>query len=852
MAPPRVAVHVEQGWLGEFVEVPALQALATALMEAGVEIEHVADPSANSDGVVVATIASCRAHPDASHLTICEVDDGAARHQVVCGARNVTAGVKVAYARPGARVGKVTLAAKALRGVQSAGMLCGRQELGLPALEDGLWLLQTPLGNGASIAPLLLARRSLELGVTPNRADLLGHMGIAREVAAGSGQRLLPSKWRLHEAGPAVQTLCRVQIDEPERARRYVARVVRNVRLGPSPAWLAERLLAVGQRPINNVVDVTNYVMLELGTPLHAFDLRNLTPDDGGAGNALPIVKVRAAQQGERFETLDGTLRTLHEDDLVIADGKGPIALAGIMGGARSQVTQETSDVLIEAAVFAPESVRQTARRQGMRTEASHRFVRGVDAAMVARAAERAAQLLHEVAGGEVAKGNFDVQKKNVPDAEILLRLRRVEQILGIALSPETLVSLLEPLQIRCTRRTEAALIFAPPSFRPDLYREIDLIEEVARRHGLDQLPARLPAAGSLAEVPRARARAISRTGARARDALLAAGLVETVHFAFASDAMLAPFAAPAQKPVAIVNPLGEEQSLLRTTLLPALLGSVRRNLRRGAAGFKAFEVGAVFWQKTAEMRAATVDAHPKAALDRDLPQQFFHVACVMSGPREPGSLYAAQAPVTAADLKGVWEALSAAYDADAHVSVRAVVDGTLIGPFNPYAAAQLWLQVPGAPERLLGVIGQLDPAYLRREDIDEPVFALEVDVGRLEALPARRVQAPRPAKFPGTRRDVAVVAPVALPAESVRSFLAARAAQGLGSAVSVEVSIFDVYAGHHVPEGHVSLAFSLFYRSREGSLAEADVAPAFVALLSDVRQTFGVDVRDGSQAAAS
>jgi phenylalanyl-tRNA synthetase beta chain len=848
-------VHVEWSWLGEWLELPEADALARALIEAGVEVEHTADSRPHSAGVVVATIQSCVPHPSAERLRICQVDGGGALAQVVCGADNVREGLKVAWAPPGARVGAQALAAKAFRGVDSAGMLCSRAELGLPPLpvEQGLWLLETALENGAPIAPLLAARRVLELGVTPNRADLLGHLGVAREVAAGCGLRLLTPTWRLHEAGPPVETLCRVAVSEPEQARRYVGRVVRRVRVGPSPTWLAERLVAMGQRPINNVVDVTNYVMFELGSPLHAFDLRALAPEQGGGGGgALPTVRVRLAAHGERLDTLDGVSRALSSADLVVADGRGPIALAGVIGGQASQVGPDTTEVFLEGAVFAAAGIARTAKRHGLRTEASHRFARGVDPAAADRAVARAAQLLCDIAGGEVAKGHVDLHNKHEPREDIVLRFAQVKRLLGLELSPEAIVALLEPLQIRCTRRTEAALMFAPPSFRPDLEREVDLVEEIARRHGLDHVPTRLPSPMAVTGM-RARRRPEARTGARVRQALLAAGVSETVQFAFASEAALAPYQSDGRQAVTLRNPLGEEQRCLRTRLLPGLLQTLRRNARRGVASQQLFEVGPVFWRRAPgePAPAPSLRAGVTISLSDDrLPREASHVGCVLAGPRSADRLHAGDAGVDAADLVGLLELVGSAYDAEATLAVEPYAGGDAPAPFNPQAVAAVVLRAAGGEPQALGALGQLDPAFARAQGLPQPTYALELDLGPLEAL-APRPRRARPAdKFFGTRRDLAVVAPLALPAEALRSYLEAQAHRGLPPSVQVTASVFDVYRGAHVREGHVSLAFALAYRNPEANMTDEEVGPSFQRLLADVRQAFGVDVRDGSAGA--
>lgn len=845
-------VHVS--WLEEMVETPPRAELARLLGAAGVEVEGIDDPRSRCRGVKVARITEVAPHPDAQNLSVCTVDDGQALHTVVCGARNVVCDAHVAYAPVGARLGSIEIAAKTLRGVQSAGMLCSREELGLAAEEDGICILPSALAPGADIGLAMGLTDVFDLSITPNRPDLLSHLGIAREVAAGSGRRLKASKWRVIEKGPEIGTLARAIVEDNTGCRRYVGRVLRGIQIGPSPLWLRERLHAIGQRPINNVVDVTNYVMQEMGAPLHAFDLQALQIDMG-----MPTVRVRRAHAGEALTTLDGVERTLDADDLVVADGNGPVALAGIMGGQNSQVRPETTQILLEGAIFDAGSVRRTARRQGLRTEASLRFERGVDAGVVARAVDRCAQLLAEMMPAEIAKGSLDVQQKSEPSREVLLRFSRVERILGMPFAPEAIVALLEPLEVRCSRRTEAALVFGIPSFRPDLEREIDLIEEIARRHGYDRLPQRLP-------MPSASLASLSyqpRSGEAARVALLAQGASECVNFAFCRSEALQPFAPLGGTPVELLNPLGTDQRCLRTTLQIGLLASLSRNLRRGQNGARLFEIGTVFWQRPqaepakpgAGMEAPQGEDGAPVLSEKDarlaacnavLPHEEVHIGAVLHGPRHPQRFYDGQARLNFADAKGDLEALLEAYDPAARIVYRDIDTAIL----NPYARAQVVAERDDAQPVVLGWIGQLDPAYAQTQSLPTDVFALELSLTALQSVPRRRLLAKPLPKFPTTRRDLAVVAPVSLPAEQLRQFVVAHAGGALGPQVVDDVQLFDVYSGKGVADGMVSLAFAIRYMSHERTLTDAEVTPAFLAMLEQLKAAFGVEVRDGSSAA--
>lgn len=837
-------MRVHLPWLEEFVERPDTEALAAHFAQAGIEVEAIDDPRTRCAGVVVARVAEVAAHPSSDKLHVCKVDDGEQVHQVVCGAPNVKAGMVVAYAPVGARLGELQLSARTLRGVVSHGMLCAREELGLVPDGDGLMVLPEDLPLGSDVALACNLAEVLTLGITPNRSDLLGHQGLARELAASTHKRLKVAKWRLIEKGPDVSTQARALVDEPQGCRRYVGRVVHHVKVGPSPLWLRERLAAMGQRSVNNVVDVTNYVMFELNQPLHAYDLHKLQAHQG-----LPSVRVRRAQAGETLKTLDGVTRTLDESDLVIADGERPVGLAGVMGGANSEVDAGTTHVFLEAACFDPVWVRRMGRRHNLRSEASYRFERGTDVSTLARAIDRAAQLLGELAGGEAAKGLLDVAQRQEGPLELTLRLARVSKILGLQIAAEQVVGLLEPLEIRCVRRTDTALIFAVPTFRNDITREADLIEEVARRYGYANLPERLPvASGGERFRPSA-----ARLGERARAALLAAGLGECVTFAFAPAQAGVPWGREADEAVRLLNPLGEQQAFLRTSLVPGLLQVLRHNVRHGQKGGAAFEIGHVFARTPHAQGAAAKPAEPQvgataearaawlAYCDAQLPTQTARVGLVLSGPRHHGRWYEGGATYEMADVKGAIESLLEAYDVDCPL----VYAPCTLPALNPYASATLCLKLAEGPTPV-GTFGQLAPDQQKAEGLVHPTFVAELDLVALARAPKRRVMAQTLPKYPPTRRDVAFVGSRQVASEPVRAFLAAHAGGAMGPDVVAEVRLFDVYAGAQVGEDEVSLAFAITYQSRERTLLDAEVNEAFHAAVQKAAEAFGVTVRDG------
>ena len=585
-------MQVSLDWLGEFVELPATDTLVTQLTDAGIEVEEVLIPGEGISGVVVAKVESLEPHPDADKLRVCQVDDGSGElFQVVCGAPNVRAGMTVAYARVGAKLPEFKISKRKLRGVVSLGMLCGKSELGLEDEIDGLWDLPDGLELGTSVFEALAMQGSLALGLTPNRPDLLSHVGVAREVAAVTGAKLRSPNAIAVERGPATAQFVDVELHANEPCPRYAARYVRNVKVGTSPQWLKTRLEAVGLRAINNVVDVTNYVMMELGHPLHAFDAAKL---DSSSGKVE--LNIRYASEGEKLQTLDDSEYELRSDDLVIADASKAVALAGVMGGANSEVDENTTDVVLEVAYFEPRGVRRTARRLGIHTDSSHRFERGVDPNALVKVIDRAAQLIGELAGGECCKGVIDEGQRQFAETDVSVRYQQVERILGVYLAPETISHLLEPLGIRSVSKNEDSIRLSVPTFRPDVKREIDVIEEIARRYGFDQLEETLPSVGGRADVESF----VGRLDDELSRVLRASGFDECINYGFGSPGSFraSPIFGEDAEVVTVLNALGENYSGLRTSMIPGLLENVRLNRRRGAGSLRLFEIGHVFTRR--------------------------------------------------------------------------------------------------------------------------------------------------------------------------------------------------------------------------------------------------------------
>ena len=803
-------MRVPLRWLAEFVDVPAADSIAAALTQGGLEVESTLRLGPDLSGVRVGHVLARAQHPNADRLSLCRVDIGSGEPvEIVCGAPNVAAGQKVAVVSPGSKLpdGKKLEKAK-IRGVVSHGMICSAKELGIAEASDGILVLDASAKVGAPLGEVLATGDSvLEIALTPNRGDCASMLGIAREVRAHFGGALrLPPFLPDEEGEPAASTV-RVQIEDPDGCPRYCARLVRGVSVGPSPAWLAARLEAAGMRAINVVVDVTNLVLLEFGQPLHAFDAATLR---GG------VVHVRRARADEKIATLDGATRALQSEDLVIADAERAIAIAGVMGGAETEVGARTTDVLLESAHFEAVRVRRTARRLGLSSEASYRFEREIDRDGLRRAIDRAAHLLAELAGGSVAPGVVEATGR-APSAvaEIALDPERVNRLLGTHFDRAAIAALLARVDVVDVDAGSGPLLCRVPSWRNDLRRGVDLVEEVARIHGYDHLPTTLPIA-LLGPVAVSRGRSVVEG---ARNALCAAGFVECMTLPFASAADLDRIGLPEddarRRVVHLQNPLTDEESNLRSTLVPSLLAVARTNRSRQVERVRAFEVGRVF----------------AAVASDELPGETLHVAGVVM--RGEGGLWAAPTPPPLFfDAKGAVErlfedlGLAASFSADADE------------PFlHPGASAAIALD-----GRRVGVVGELHPETAARFEIDASCAIFALDLDAIAATSPAPVKYREVSRQPSVRRDLAVLLSRDEPARGVLDAIRGTAGPHL-----VAAEIFDRYEGTGVPEGRVSVAFRLVFQRPDRTLLDAEVARATERVVRMLADRFGGELRQGT-----
>lgn len=793
-------------WLLELCDLgtlPTVEEGARALTRGGLEIEGLTNLGAGFSGVVVAEVVGKRPHPQADKLTLVDVitERGGAATQVVCGAANVPEpGRKVLWAQVGATLpGGITLTPKPVKGVISPGMLCAEDELGLSDDHAGIVVLpeddRTPLGAPAQQA-LGLADWLLEVNAPANRGDVLGHLGVARElVAVLRGRLVLPdTDLTAHLAAGGGSAGVGVEIADPALSARYTARLIEGVTVGPGTSGLArriaQRLRGVGVRPISNVVDVTNYVMFELGQPLHAFDASTLS-----AG----VIRVAPAGDGERFTTLDKVERTLIPGDLLIRDGDRGVALAGVMGGLDTEVTDATRRVLLESASFRPLSVRRTARRLGLHSEASHRFERGVDPELAQLASARAARLLCETAGGTVVGDLVDSYPGKRQVATIPVRLARVQMVCGVALEPTTCRDALERLGCSVAAIGDTFEV-TPPSARTDVTREIDVIEEILRIVGYELVPSSLPV---LRQAPGIRP---ADRGDTTRLALAAAGLSEAITFAFQSAERNAALGLPATdkraQPIALKNPMSVDQAVMRTSLLPNLVAAIARNQSHGRPDVALFEVGSVFLRRGEGVAEAEI---------HQLADEPTWVAGVLAGRRAPH--IGAGAPWDVYDAKAFALHAVRAVAGDVDVGVRATGS---VPYLHPGVAGEL--VVDGA---VVGRFGELHPDVRKRLGVDGTALGFEVDLSKLPlARPAQMKAIPR---FPGSARDVSLLLADAIPAGRITEVIAA-VAEPLVSRVRV---LEDYRDAERLGAGVKSMLWSIEYRAPDRTLTDAEVEKA-------------------------
>ena len=825
-------MKVTLNWLKQYVDFDwSPEQLAERLTMLGIEVEGIEKIGAEFNGIVVAQVISRDKHPNADKLSVCRVNDGQGERQIVCGADNFKAGDKVPLILPGATLlakpgaEPFTIKVGKIRGVESHGMMCSPQELGLPDQVDGLLILRDDATVGQPFAQYLGRAGNdviYDLEITPNRPDLNSVLGIAREISALTGNALrVPEVKSADASAEACPNLVAVRLEDQELCPRYTARIVRGVKIGPSPDWLRGTLEKIGIRSINNVVDVTNYVMLEVGQPLHAFDFHLLSKP---AGQDCPTIVVRRARAGEKFTTLDGQERNLSPQMLLIADEAKPLAVAGVMGGQNSEIQPSTVDVLVESAYFKPQSIRATSKSLELRTESSYRFERGCDVGICDWASQRAVQLIIETSGGQLAGGAVDAYPQPVEVRQITLRPAKANALLGLNLSAQEMEDYLGSLGLKLSSRkprvvgSEGAesdpITIRIPTFRVDLKREVDLIEEVARLYGVDKIPSTPPRGAIGANSYDS----IHDQIAEARRVLSGLGLTEVQGQTLVANGAASLAAADALVPLA--NPLSSEMDVLRPSLLPGLLDALRHNLSRNNLNLALFEVGRVF-----------VRRHGQGQPDGSVREER-RVAIALTGQRNPlfWSGDDREAKFDIYDLKGLMEEFLDQFGMRGITWSRRSESTAL---FLESATVHLGKFV-------LGELGSLLPALGKQYDLRDTVLLAELNLDQLLARRNTAKSFKQLPAFPSIRRDIAMLVTESVTHEAV------LAAVKLAKPVNLEtVELFDVFRGGNVAAGQKSMAYAFTYRSAERTLVDADVNAAQAKLVAVLKQQLEASIRE-------
>ncbi|MEX0845767.1 MAG: phenylalanine--tRNA ligase subunit beta [Balneolaceae bacterium] len=801
-------MKVSYNWLNEFIDLPlSPEETAEKLTLIGLEVEEVENYGSSLEGVIVGEVLEVRAHPNADRLQICDVNLGDSKTQIVCGAKNVAAGQKVPVATVGSTLpiklddGSLLKIKKAkLRGEISEGMICAEDELGLGTNHDGIMVLDENLKVNTPISEVfdLYQDTIIDIAITPNRPDATCHLGVARDLSAALNLELKKPEIK---SGKSVQNSddITIKIENTEKCHRYVGKMVKGVKIAESPRWLRNKLKAIGLRPVNNVVDVTNYVMYELGQPLHAFDYSTIRGKE---------IVVRDYKKEIEFETLDHVKRKCSPGTLFICDGDGPVAIAGVMGGVDSEVSDDTTDILIESAYFDPGSIRRTAKEQTLQTDASYRFERGIDPNLQAKAAERAAQLIAEVAGGKVADETIDIHPTKTEAHELTLRKSYTNRLLGTDFDTDAISSILFGLELKEISKDEDSITYEIPTFRPDLEREVDLIEEVGRLFDYNKIPA--PKHGifvsseSLTEW--------EQLNQKIRDTALQLGLREIYSNSLISEKEASHFG-ELDDMISALNPLNKDMSILRPSLLHGFLKSISYNFNRKAAGIRFFELGHVF------------NADKEGTYFEGIKEEV-HVLFGLAGLKSTESWLEEAETYTIFDLKALVHAFFKKLNLLEHLSTKAVDETTLEYSWGDKKIGNIFLPAD-----------ELKKAY----DFEQEAFVAELSVTAiaeaLSVIPETKFKAvPR---FPAFEFDFAVIVSQEITAGELMKVIENKAGDKLES-----IDIFDVFEGESIGKENKSIAFRLHFLDPNKTLNIKEVEPIIQRIVKSLEKEFSAKLR--------
>ena len=795
-------------WLKDYIDFDlSPEELSHKLTMAGLEVEDVIYQGKGLENIIAAQITELTPHPDAEKLSLCKVTDAENDYDIVCGATNMKAGDKVALAKIGAKLppgpkfeeGLKIKKAK-IRGEVSEGMLCAENELGLGEESDGIIILPESANVGNAIVDELGINDVIfEVGITPNRPDCLSVIGVAREVAALTGNTVKHPPSKITEEGEEINNIAKVELLDPEKCPRYSCRVIKNVKIGPSPPWLKRRLEASDIRSINNVVDITNFVLLEFGQPLHAFDY-DLLEDNK--------IVVRAAENGETITTLDNIERKLTDSDLLICDGKRPIALAGVMGGANTEVSEITTNVLLESAYFDPTTVRRTSKSTGLRSESSYRFERGIDPNGVTNALNRAAELIRELGGGEIAKGLIDEYPLTIEPAEVKISLDHANKFLGTNINSDELIKIANGLEFENLGSDKNDFTFRIPTFRVDITREIDLIEELARLYGYDKIQTTLPAIRMKSD----NVNINKLVQDKFKEVLISTGFNEVINYSFEDHELLSLI--NKTQALKILNPLTTESSAMRTSLIPGLLKNAVLNLNHQEQDLRLFEIGKVY---------IPIE-------NKELPNEIRKIAATATGTRMPE--FWGKKEFDFFDFKSI---LEKGFESLMIWDDVVFQDAQEIEFLHPGKSARLVID-----DENIGYVGELHPNLSEKLDLSKGLYILEIDLDKIASLSKEKKKTFKPLpKFPSVRRDIALIIDESIPVGGILEEIGKS-----GSSLIENAAIFDVYTGDHVEEGKKSVAVSLQLRATDKTLTEEEINKVQEKTLKKLGLALGAELR--------
>ncbi|MCX8044259.1 MAG: phenylalanine--tRNA ligase subunit beta [Desulfobacterota bacterium] len=800
---------VSFNWIKEFISIDdAPHRVADRLTMAGLEVESLVSVGSEWDNVVVGKILSIAKHPNADKLSVTTVLSGEHIYSVVCGAPNINEGQNVPLALEGAQLPNGTFIKKTkIRGQISEGMICSEAELGLGTDANGIMVLPPNAQHGMPLADYLNVRDTVfDISVTPNRPDCLSVLGIARELSALYDVPCVIPPTSSVANDNSVHRSIDIHIEAPDGCPRYAACVFQNITIQPSPLWMQRRLVSCGIRSINNIVDVTNYVMLERGQPLHAFDLAQISGSR---------IIVRYSRPGERFVTLDGIERVLPDHALLICDASRPVAIAGIMGGINSGVSAETKTILLESAYFSPTSINQTSRKLNLKTEASLRFEKGVDINGVIPSLNRAADLILSLSDGTVASDFTDCYIKHLPPSRpISISVSKTNLIAGTRLSAVEMSSLLTKLKCSVSSPDNDTIIVTPPSYRYDMTAPIDIVEEIARLSGYENIPSTLPVIEMNSPSPDPKQEIMEMV----RDVLQAGGFFESVHYSFTSPEMIAalqfPDSDPRFRPLSLRNPLSHSQSVLRTTLLPNMLTTIRNNINNGALSLRMFEIGKVF----------------VPVPDSRLPREITMLCGAVTGDRFPLSLYTSRDNHDIFDVKGIVDALLKRL----HITVVRMLPPSQEPFMNPVNSLSLFID-----DSYLGTLGQIHPSIAEFFEIEQPVYIFELDFDRLSSYARKQIRFVPFSRHPAIFRDIALIVEESVPSQTLLNAIAL-----FNNKLITDVVLFDVFRGGSLPQGYKSIAFRIKFQSPERTLTDEEVNKINDRLISFLSKETGAQLR--------